>query len=505
MADDPMSAPSFSPSPEPRRARNRPPPQVAVGLGDPERDQRLLPPLDESHEFVIVERCLAADELLTLLRQRPIDVALVAFDLHRLSRAMLTELQATHVPMVLLAYNPNEEPWASFVGIVLPLDADADTVREALLAAAHGERRPTMSEEDERQPVVSEDGEPTAASGRQINRTGPLTDDEALGIIAVASGHGSPGRTMLATNIAAALGAAAPTILVDADLSGPSIALHLDLDPTRNLYMLAHAEPQSPREWDYAIAQEVQPLAARSGQAHVLCGLPKADLRSLLTPQFCERLLHELHLRYRYVVLDIGADFIGPDVALHHVAIGLAEQVLLVTASDMAGLWHGRAALGRLQTKLSVPTDRIALVLNRHDRRLHHRRTEIEWTLRTPTAAVIPYDYRAAQRAVLQQRPLIHVSRGRASRALLDLADRIHGERIILPPEATDRRWPRWPTIPRWRRSRPAGGSPTLEREMNHGDEPDLVLHPAQPDPKRANGRARPARRSQNGRQPPAG
>ena len=35
-------------------------------------------------------------------------------------------------------------------------------------------------------------------------------------------------------------------MLVDSDLSGPSIAAHIDADPTRNIYMLAHAEPETP-------------------------------------------------------------------------------------------------------------------------------------------------------------------------------------------------------------------------------------------------------------------
>src|SRR5207237_10090599 len=92
-------------------------------------------------------------------------------------------------------------------------------------------------------------------------------------LLAVTSGYGSPGRTTLAVNLAAALGTVAPTVLVDADLVGPSVAAYLDLDPTRNLYMLAHAEPETVRDWDRALDQELQSLDPRSRQAVALCGL----------------------------------------------------------------------------------------------------------------------------------------------------------------------------------------------------------------------------------------
>src|SRR5262249_37296381 len=156
--------------------------------------------------------------------------------------------------------------------------------------------------------------------------------------IVVASGHGAPGRTTVATNLAAALGRTAPTVLVDADLSGPSVAACLDADPTRNLYMLAHAEPATPREWQRALGQETQPLGAFSPHASVLCGAPKPEMRRGVSERFLVFLLAELRARYRFVVADIGADLHGADTALHRAAVGLADRILLVAAADLVGL-----------------------------------------------------------------------------------------------------------------------------------------------------------------------
>ena len=424
---------------------------LAVGLGDPERERRLLPALTASGALAIAERCLSGDQLLALDRAG-VDALLVAFDLHRLSGGILAELARSGLPLIVLAPDAGWPGGPDLPGTVLPLESDPDAVRRAIEAAVRGEGpRPVRRRLD--------------APPRQAAEPAHVIDD-ATGhgtVIAVAGGHGSPGRTTLAVGLAAALGAVAPTVLVDADLAAPSVAAHLDADPTRNLYLLAHAEPAGPREWERALEQETQPLAARSPQGRVLCGVPKAELRAGITPRFFERLLGELRRRHRYVVLDLGAEALGGEAVATRAGLDLADRVLCVVAADLVGLWRGRTALGRL----AAGPDRRALVINRHDRRRHHARSEIEWALGVPAAAVIPHDDAGAQRALLAQRPIVLDPRSRAGRACLDLAERLHGGQVLLPPETpSGGRLPRlrraiadrWP---RRRRSAPGAAAPT--------------------------------------------
>ena len=416
-----------------------PPPlplRLAVGLGDAERERRLLPALAEGGEFAVAERCLSGDELLARVLGGRIDAVLVAADLHRLAEETLAELGRTGTPLVLLVARADDERWREVPGQLLAQDAGPDAVRLALRAALRGER-PRNAPRGSPAPPPREAAETAAPP--------PPAAPPGLGVIVVAGGPGGPGRTTVAVSLAAALGAVAPTVLVDADLSGPSVAVHLNLDWTRNLYMLAHAGPATRGEWERAIAQETQPLGPRSPHGVALCGVPKPAMRAAVSAAFLERLVAELRQRYRYVVVDVGPDLLGTEAAVHRAAVALGQQVLLAAAADLAGLWHARTALGLLRTHVPVAPERVALVVTRHDRRHHQGRAEIEWALRVPAAAVVPYDHGAAQRAMAAQRPLVLEDRSRAGRALLDLAERIHaGGPIRLPQvEGNARRWHR--------------------------------------------------------------
>jgi pilus assembly protein CpaE len=166
----------------------------------------------------------------------------------------------------------------------------------------------------------------------------------------------------------------------------------------------------------------------------VLCGVPKPEMTARVTLPLFERLLSELQQRYRYVVVDVGAA-LSPSDLIHRAAIRQAGHVLLVGNGDLPGLWHLRRALNLLRDDLQVDDGRLAVVLNRYERRFDHSRSEIEWALGLPLAAIVPYDHPGLRRAALQQQPLVGVSRGPAARALLDLSERVYGGAIQLPPD----------------------------------------------------------------------
>jgi MinD-like ATPase involved in chromosome partitioning or flagellar assembly len=394
--------------------------RVITGLGSEELERELLPALLQAG-YAVLERCLAAEQLIEAARRREVQVVLVASDLYRLTRDRAAELLATGKPTVVVGqpgvfrdHAPDSAGW-------LPAEPRPAAVLDALSAALTG-RRPAV------QPIELPD---------ELPAPGPAPAEELRSsVITVASGYGSPGRTTVAINLAAALGIV-PTVVVDADLDGPSVAAYLDVNPTRNLSMVVHGpggRPETSRDWAHALEGELQPLARRSPQAVVLCGVPKPEMAARVTLPLFERLLAELQQRYRYVVIDIGAALAPSDV-IHRAAVRQAAHVLVVGSGDLPGLWHLRRALALLRDDLHLDDGRLAVVLNRYERRFDHRRAEIEWALGLPLAAIVPYDHGGLRRAALLQQPLVCVSRGPAARALLDLSERVYGGAIQLPPD----------------------------------------------------------------------
>ena len=398
--------------------------RIVVGLGNAERERRLVPELVATGEIEIVARCLAADQIPEAVRQHRADMAVLALDLHRLNAVPAAVLSAAGTPLVGLATRRDEQADTGTWAAIVPVDADSERLRAAILAVARGERL---------EPAAAMDTGTTPALLDQ-NASSRETDSPA-GLIVVASGKGSPGCSTLAVNLAAALGAIEPTILVDLDLAGPSAAAMLGLNPRLNVYMLAHAEPRSSRDWSKALDQELQPLARRSPHAVVLAGIPKPDMRAAISPTFLQHLLPELRQRFQHVVLDVGLiQGAWGDWAWQSWVAGAASQVLLVSTASLVGLSHLRMALGRLP---ELQRDQVALVIGRYDRHTEHSRWEIEFAAGRPVAALIPYEHRAVERALWAQQPVIFARRSRAGRAFLELAERLHGGHILLPPEST--------------------------------------------------------------------
>ncbi|HEY0582786.1 MAG TPA: hypothetical protein VGE94_11430 [Chloroflexota bacterium] len=392
--------------------------RLALGLGDQELEQRLRPAFDAADDVLVVAQCLAADQVLQAVQAGAVDGVVVAWTLHRLTDALLEQLERSRLPVILLAADPDAVRWRHRRGPVLPLESDAAAIRHALLTARRGER-PVGRVWPASEPIVL----------KPADRASPAV---AGRVVAVVGGAGSPGRTTVALNLATALGTVAPTALVEADLDAPALAAYLDRDPSRNLCTLAHAVGEDPHAWNRALAEELQPVSPSSPSAVVLCGPPKREMRTSIAAAFVERLVRELASRYRYVVLDIGAELLGMDnaAANHRAALGAAHEIVVVSRSDLVGLWHTRTALDLLERQCGVERSRPGLVLNRYDARHHHSPAEVAWHLGAPVVAVVAADHAAAERAIAAQRPLVTDRSSRAGRALLQLAERIHAGKL---------------------------------------------------------------------------
>lgn len=391
--------------------------RLALGLGDQELEQRLRPALDATEDLRVVAQCLAADQILAAMHAGGIDAIVVSWALHRLTDVALDAFERTGVPLVVLSADPNDARWNGRRASILPLDVDIPTIRQAIFSARTG-TRPSV-----RSPITVE---PVAVL-KSADRAAP---EQSAQIIAVTGSAGSPGRTTVAVNLAASLGALAPTILVEADLMAPAVTAYLGLDPSRNMCPLAHAVQDDPHTLSAALADEIQPLSRSSAHAAVLCGPPKREMRASISPGFLQQLITELANRHRYVILDVGSEVLGLDSVAEctRVALSAADHVLLVSRADVVGLWHTRTALGHLDRLTGLT--RVRVVLNQFDPRYHHPAREIEHHLGVPLVAVVAADRRGAEQSTANQQPLVLERPSRAARALLALADDIHAHRL---------------------------------------------------------------------------
>src|SRR5918911_2999009 len=116
--------------------------RLALGLGDQELEQRLRPAIDAADDVVVVAQCLAADQLLQVVESRQADALVVAWSLHRLTDALLDQLDRPELIVVLLVPDPGEARWRNRRGPVLAVDTDPSRLREVLVTARAGGRAP---------------------------------------------------------------------------------------------------------------------------------------------------------------------------------------------------------------------------------------------------------------------------------------------------------------------------------------------------------------------------
>ncbi len=415
-----------------------PGPRLVVGLAGTWLEGLLVQALQDMG--VQVERCLVGDALPVAVADAPTSGVIVEETLNRLTPDIVADLAHAGLAVFVLAPESRRAEWEALGATSLPLNTPPTEIVAHALAGA---RRAPSARFDASGRHGGVDHRPSGQPG-----TAQDADKEAK-LIAVAAADGGVGCTTLSINLAAALGAVAETVLLDGDFSHPCIAAYLAADVLRSLVVLTREVPSDTEGWSRALDAELQQLDPRIPRARLLLGVAKPELAPSITPRLLEDALAALRQRARYIILDLGGGHLGVNHPAGRIGLACADEVLLVARGDAVSLWQARTAAERWRRELELAEERLALVVNRHDRRVHQTRQSISWATGLPVAALIPEDHRQAQLAIAAQRPLLFQSRSRAAEALLDLADRVHGGQIVLP-RATDSAARRW-RLP-WRR-----------------------------------------------------
>jgi pilus assembly protein CpaE len=257
---------------------------------------------------------------------------------------------------------------------------------------------------------------------RKAYQTGRRTDGGSgrVGrVVTVFSPKGGIGKTVVSTNLAAALARnnKERTLLLDLDLQFGDAAIMLGIEPEKTIYDLVVA----PGELDY------EKLAGYT-TPHP-CGLDvlPAPIRpedaELVTEGKLARLLEVARTSYDFIVVDTSPFFHGPMLA----TLDRTDILLLLCGMDIPTIKNVRLGLQTLEL-LSFPSERVRVILNRANTNVGLKRSEVEDTLRAKVHVDLPSD-RAVPMGVNRGKPVILAEPGADfSKAIRGLADDIVGK-----------------------------------------------------------------------------
>ena len=243
--------------------------------------------------------------------------------------------------------------------------------------------------------------------------------------IAVINAKGGSGSTVIATNLAHIIATRLeiPVALLDLNIQFGSLALYLDLRPTRDI-----VEALNAAELLDALALEGYMTKHKSGLNLLAAPLNRLVLPDEISPEHLNRLLEVVHQTYTRIVIDLPHQI----DAVSTVALAQSTMVVVVMLQSLASMRDAKRLLEILQREMEITKDRIIVAVNRYHPKHPITLDAIGQTLQQPPFALIPNDYARTEASINQGVPLLDFEPSAAvTRALLRLARQIGGPEEI--------------------------------------------------------------------------
>lgn len=388
--------------------RNRLPVLVAAA-GEPWETTALE--LIERAGLSLHKRCVDLPDLVASASTGLADVAVASADLRGLDADSVDVVRRSGVGLVLVHGGAVPDDRLRRLGADALVGTDLDDLAEAVRCA--------------RGPLADRPGQQPAGT-------------EAACTVVVFGPTGAPGRTTVATGLAAELAHRGHgTFLIDADPYGGAVAQHLGvLDEVSGLLAaarLANAGQLDPA----ALAGLARTVAAG---LRVLTGLPRPDRWAEVRPAAFAEILRTAASLDSWVVVDVGfsleRDTADPfEVAPQRngmtlAALDHADRVVVVGAADPVGL--GRLARGLVDLRDQVPDAAVHVVVNRTRSSLGWSQEEVREMvggfLRPTGMTFVPEDRGTADRALMAGSTLLELGDSPLRRGISELAEAVLGE-----------------------------------------------------------------------------
>jgi MinD-like ATPase involved in chromosome partitioning or flagellar assembly len=388
-------------------------PVVTVG----QSREDLVGGLERLHGPVtVVRRCSELAELLAACQSGLARAAVVAEGSDELTASLVDRLAAVGVVIVALTDSASETARLTAIGVTAaPAGVDSAALAGRISGAVDQWSRP--------KPLQTGDGgfaDTGAALRTQLGAEDdvPAEPSGAGQLIAVWGPAGSPGRTLVAANMAGELAAAGNSVfLIDADSYGASVAGLLGLlDEAAGLAQACRLADLG--QLDAGALQKVAtPVALKSGTLRVLTGITRADRWTELRASALGAVFEKAREIADYVVVDTGFcleadeelsfDTMAPRRnAATLRSLELADTVYAIGSADSIGV--PRLVRGLSELEVAVPQAAPQVILNKVRAsaagRSPERQLRDAWERygpAAPIAAFLPSDSAASDSALL--------------------------------------------------------------------------------------------------------
>jgi pilus assembly protein CpaE len=241
-----------------------------------------------------------------------------------------------------------------------------------------------------------------------------IASGAALGaMVCVLGPKGGTGKTLTATNLAAALAQRGErAVIVDLDLQFGDVGLALGLRPDKTIYDLARSGGSLDEEKLDAY------LIEHASGAKVLLAPTRPDQAAAVTVDFMRDTFQHLRQMSDFVIVDTPPGFTPEVIA----AIDSSSHVCMVGMLDSLSLKNTKLGLETLEL-MGYDPDRIAIVLNRADSRVGISHEDVDAVIGRTPSIHIPSD-REIPISVNEGVPIVMAEeRAEASKAFRTLAD----------------------------------------------------------------------------------